>query len=78
MDTDGHGFGPRRRGRRFGKIHRSKRKGRSGNGFQPLFPLFSSVENFTADAFKKLLDVKFPPHAAIMAKAVASRIQGKD
>jgi hypothetical protein len=30
------------------------------------------------DAFKKMPDAKFPPHAAIMAKAVAARIQGKD
>lgn len=30
------------------------------------------------DAFKKMLDTKFPPSAAIMAKAVAARIQGED
>jgi hypothetical protein len=30
------------------------------------------------DAFKQMLDAKFPLNAAIMAKAVAARIQGED
>jgi len=30
------------------------------------------------DAFKQMLDAKFPPNAAIMAEAVAARIHGKD